>query len=113
MDLLEITALRTTTHIGVHAWEQRIKQVLLIDLHIPLDLTQCHDTLDHTLNYDTLCQCVTEYVESNAFTLIETVAENIATRLKTTFPLITTLTVRISKPHAIPTAGNISITINR
>ena len=113
MDVLEITALRTKTRIGVHAWEQRILQELVLDIHIPIDCTSCNDNLANTIDYDALCQHVSTFIESNAFTLIETVAEQVAALIKTTFPLVTTLTVRVSKPHAIPMAGNISITVSR
>lgn len=112
MDLLQISALSTMTHIGIHAWEQRIQQQLLVDIRIPLDMTTCNDQLANTIDYFQLCQCVTTYIETNTFTLIETVAENVALLIKTEF-LVKELSVSISKPHAIKNAGNISVTINR
>ena len=113
MDILEITALRTKTRIGVHAWEQRILQELVLDIHIPMDCTSCNDNLANTIDYAALCQLVINFIESTAFKLIETVAEQVAALIKMTFPLVKTLTVRVSKPHAIPMAGNISISLTR
>ncbi len=75
---LVIKELTVLAQIGVHAWEQSIKQNLLIDIHIPSDFTHCDDNIAKTLDYDALCQAITHYVESNSFQLIETVAQNVA-----------------------------------
>ena len=112
MDMLEVSALSTMTRIGIHPWEQRIQQQLRLDIKIPLDISACKDQLVNTLDYDKLCQCVTSYIETNTFTLIETVAEQVAQLIKTEF-FVKALTLTVSKPHAIKNAGNISITIMR
>ena len=112
IDTLCISALSMNTRIGVHAWEQQILQKLLLDISISLDLSNCNNELTNTIDYDALCQCVTAFVESNAFTLIETVAERVAFLIKKTFT-VTTVTVSVSKPHAIKNAGNVSVTITR
>ncbi|NCT57731.1 MAG: dihydroneopterin aldolase [Legionella sp.] len=115
MNILRIEALRTTTRIGVHAWEQRIDQVLLLDIDIPLSsekLEQTDDAIENTLDYDALCQHVTHLVESHAFRLIETVALRVINSIQSNFG-IQAITVRVSKPLAIANASNISITITR
>lgn len=112
MDMLQITALKTKTHIGVHPWEQRILQQLLLDIRIPVDLANCNDQLENTIDYDQLCQRVTTYVESNSFTLIETVAEKVAQLIKDEFH-VAELTLSVSKSHAIKNAGNVCITVTR
>ncbi|KTD38688.1 dihydroneopterin aldolase [Legionella oakridgensis] len=112
MDSLDISSLYVSTYIGIHAWEQRILQRLLIDISIPINCSSCNDELFNTIDYDQLCQRITTFVESNCFNLIETVAEKIAQLIKNEFP-VSQLSVRVSKPDAIKNAGNISITINR
>ncbi|MBA2709474.1 MAG: dihydroneopterin aldolase [Tatlockia sp.] len=112
MDSLQIKGLSVTTRIGVHAWEQQIEQRLLIDITIPSDFSECNDVLSDTFDYEKLCQQVTHFVESNAFQLIETVANQIAHLIKTEFK-IAQLSVSVSKPHAIKNAANIQVTINR
>ncbi len=112
MDTLQISALLVKTHIGIHDWEQRILQRLLIDLTIQIDLSTCHNELEKTIDYDKLCHRVTTYLESNQFSLIETVAECLATLIKEEFK-VNALTVSVSKPHAIKNAGNVSVTITR
>ncbi|MCH9689665.1 MAG: dihydroneopterin aldolase [Gammaproteobacteria bacterium] len=107
MDYLRIEGLRIETHIGVHAWEKTIKQVLLLDIELPKDLSQTKDTLKNTIDYDALCQHVTEFVESNAFNLIETVAHQVLKSIQKTFEH-QAMTIRVSKPDAIHNAKNIS-----
>ena len=112
MDTLQINALTVATQIGVHPWEQRIRQNLSIDIIIPYDTANCNDTLEHTIDYDALCQRVTTFVESKSFHLIETVANEVALLIKQEFP-VETLTVSVSKPHAIKNAGPVRVNIER
>ncbi len=111
-DKLQITALKIKTHIGIHTWEQRILQSLLLDICIHTDFTSCKNELANTIDYDHLCQRVTTFVESNSFTLIETVAEKVAELIKNEFQA-TEVIISVSKPHAIKNAGNICVTIHR
>lgn len=111
-DTLTITALNVATKIGVHAWEQRINQTLLIDISIPSDFSNCEDKLTNTLDYADLCQTVTQYVESNSFQLIETVANSVAQLIQERFN-VTELSIKVAKPHAIKNAGSIQVIVHR
>ena len=112
MDALTIQALSVSTQIGVHAWEQRIKQQLLIDITIPSDFSNCIDDIEHTINYDTLCQKVTSYIESQSFQLIEVVANSVAQLIKQEFK-VNEVTVTITKPNAVKNAGIIKVSVTR
>jgi len=79
---------------------------------IPLDISRCNDTLTNTIDYAQLCDKVTTFVSSQSFQLIETVAEQVATFIKTTFS-IQQLTLKVSKPHAVSNAGLIQVIIER
>lgn len=112
MDVLTIKALSVSTKIGVHDWEQRIKQQLLIDITIPSDFSKCKDQLANTLDYDALCQAVTHFIESKSFQLIETVANDLAALIKQDFK-VSQITVAVCKPHAVKNAGLIQVIVNR
>ena len=111
-DSLRISALRATTHIGVHDWEQRILQPLLLDICVPIDVSTCDNTLSNTIDYSALCQRITTFVESTTFQLIETVAEKVAQLIKDEWHA-TEVSVSVSKPHAVKNAGTISVTVKR
>lgn len=112
MDSLVVKGLSADTRIGVHAWEQRISQRLLIDISIPLDVSASKDDLSKTIDYANLCQQVTTYVETNTFLLIETVANTVAELIKREFK-VPQVSVSVSKPHAIKNAADVRITVNR
>lgn len=112
MDCLQIEGLRVETHIGIHAWEKKIKQILLFDIEIPLDFDKIADNIEQTIDYDALCQHVTTFVETHAFNLIETVAHEVIASIQNTFH-IQALTLRVSKPHAISNAKNISVQVKK
>jgi dihydroneopterin aldolase len=112
MDQLDIIGLSLSTRIGIHSWEQRIHQRLVVDISIPMDFTQCQNELKNTIDYDALTQRITSFVEDNSFELIETVAEKIATLIKEEFK-VPKMTISVSKPDAIKNAANIRVTLTR
>lgn len=111
MNSLDICSLAVKTTIGVYAFEQRIKQTLLIDIHIPLPDIDHQDKLEHALDYAVLCEKVTQMVEGRSFQLIETVASQVAELIQAEFK-VTTLKIAIQKPHAVRNAKNITYTLN-
>lgn len=109
---IEIKALSALTQIGIHPWEKAIQQPLLIDICLDINIMQIYDNLTNTIDYDALCKAVTTFVEANQFNLIETVAEKITLLIEEQFK-VSKLTVRVSKPHAIKNASNISVIVER
>lgn len=112
MDILHIKALAVSTKIGIHLWEQKINQSLLIDLSISKDFSQCHEDIAKTIDYFLLCQKVTEFVQSRSFKLIETVANEVAELILNEWAL-SQVTVAVTKPHAVANAGTIQVVVVR
>ena len=112
MDHLIIKALSVTTKIGVHVWEQRINQQLLLDISIPADFSACQEDLTKVIDYDALCHSVTHFIETKSFQLIETVANEVANLIQQQFK-VTTLSVTVTKPHAVKNAGIIQVIVTR
>lgn len=112
LDQLDITGLAISTRIGIYAWEQRIAQRLILDINIPIDLSQCNNDLGKTIDYDNLSRRITTYVEEKSFDLIETVAEEVAAIIKKEFK-VHQVTLKVSKPDAIKNAANVSVRITR
>ena len=112
MDTLLIKGLSVVTRIGVNPWEQQVMQRVLLDILIPVDFADCEDSLLCTLDYDTLCTATTQYLETQSFHLIESIANNLALFLKTKFKL-KNISITVHKPQAIKNAQSISVTANR
>lgn len=114
MDKLQITGLRVSAVIGVHAWERQLRQPLLIDLSLEMDATAAaaSDQIDDALDYGAVARRVTELIEASSFQLIETLAESIASTVLDEFAPAS-ITVKIDKPGAVPRAQGVSIEIKR
>ena len=109
-----IDELTIETLIGIHPWEQKLKQKLIFDLQCFVDTEKASDTddLSHALDYEALSQQLSEFISANHFQLIETLAERSAEFLLNTFP-IEKLILKLSKPGALSQAKNVAITIQR
>ena len=112
INTLRITSLKVSTKIGVYAWEQRILQSLLFDLSIPIDMSRYQDNIANALDYAAVCQSITQFVSSQSFQLLETVAEQVLNMLQKKFA-IQHMTLTVSKPLAVKNAGPIQICLER
>ncbi len=84
---------------GVYPEENRLGQRFIVDLELGLDLRPAalNDDLSQTVNYAEVYRVVKEEVEQKRFQLVETLAERIADRLLSVFPIEQVL-VRVTKP---------------
>lgn len=113
MDAIQIHNLRASATIGVHPWEQKIAQPLLIDVDMQLDLNQCNNDLAKTVDYAHLTTEILSFFQSNSFHLIETAAEELIRYIKQLFPLISQVTLKLSKPSAIKEASHVAVRLTR
>ena len=113
-DTLSIEQLTVYTTIGVHPWEKKISQKLVLDIQISFDVKKAaaQDDLNEPLDYTAITQTIADFLSTHRFNLIETAAEQVATLLKEKFS-IGALTLRLEKPGAIPQAKTVAICIAR
>jgi len=114
MDTIFIEGLEVETSIGVYDWEKKIRQRLVFDIEVFIDIKAAAeaDELAKTIDYKALSDRVSEYVSETQFELIEALAESLAQLLFREFKL-GRLRLRVSKPTAIPGAKNVSLLIDR
>lgn len=85
---------------GVLEEENDLGQRFLVDLDItPLHWAGCTDSIDDTVNYAEVFAVVRDCVENKKFKLLETLAEEIASRVLEQFAC-TRIRVEIHKPNA-------------
>ena len=84
---------------GVNPDERIEGQRFVVDVEVNLDLSTAgrSDNLDDTVNYTDLYQLVKEILEKETYDLLESVAETIAQRILTQFP-VTAVLARVKKP---------------
>ncbi|MEQ1438997.1 dihydroneopterin aldolase [Fontimonas sp. SYSU GA230001] len=114
MDRIHIRGLHVETIIGVHAWERQLKRPLLFDLDLGVDAREAaaSDRVRDAVDYAAVAEAVTRLAEAEQPALLETLAERIARRLFSEFP-IQTLRLVLSKPGAVAGAKSVGIEIER
>ena len=114
MDILFIKGLRLDTEIGVYEWEKNIKQPISLDIEVNTDASTPaqSDELRDALDYQQITDRVTEYINSQHFHLVETVAEKVADLLRREFGA-SWVRISVSKLSAIKTVDAVGIVIER
>lgn len=86
-------------HHGMSPEERALGQRFIVDLQVYLDLSGAgaSDSLADTVNYSALHQAAKSILEGQAYSLLEAVAEALAQRVLTSFP-VTAVRVRVQKP---------------
>ncbi len=114
MDRVRISELRVDAVIGVHAWEQRIRQPLIFSLDMATDIraAAADDDLYKTLDYAAISERIRTITGQTRHALIETLAEQIATVIREEFG-VTWLRLDLRKPGAVPKADHVAVVIER
>ena len=113
-DIVFLRGLRADAVIGVHDWERRIRQTLVIDLDLATDIraAAADDRLEFALDYDAVAAAVTALVQGSSFLLIESLAEAITALLQREFG-IPWMRLRLCKPGAVANADGVGLEIER
>lgn len=114
MDIITINELSIETTIGVHAWEQQIKQKVVIDLQLGTDISVAasKDSLEDTLDYDAIAKRVCAFVAESKYKLIESLAEKTAQLIQEEFA-VQWLRLSLKKPGAVRGAKSVGVVIER
>lgn len=107
-DWICLHELKIVTRVGINAWEQRIDQTLLLDVACGVSLPNNISSLENSVDYVSVSQCIFEFLQNNSFKLIETVAQQVAQLILTQFP-VKLVKIKVTKPHAIHAAKGVSI----
>lgn len=102
MDRIDIRNLEVVAKHGVYPEEKTLGQRFVISVSLYLDLRKAgkSDDLSDSLDYSKLCEVIEDFVRSNSFNLIETVAERLATKLLTEYAVVGEVRVEVKKPWA-------------
>lgn len=114
MDRIFLRELRVETIIGIYDWERETRQVVSIDLEMPVDIRRAAATDDiaDTLNYKKVAKRILGYVEASSFQLVETLIERIAEIIITEFD-VDWVKITLSKPGAIRNSRDVGVAIER
>ena len=76
MDSVYIQGLSVETIIGIHDWERKTKQTIVIDIEMSTqaDRAAVSDWIGYAVDYSAVSERVVEFAEASQYKLIETLA---------------------------------------
>ena len=113
-DRIHLHGLHAKTIIGVYAWERQLRQSVLIDMELAVDVSAAAatDDIKDTLDYKAVTKATTAFVADGRFILLETLAERTAQMLLQQFSL-SWLRLKITKQWALRDVRDVSVVIER
>ena len=113
-DTIFLRDLRIDTIVGIWEWERKIRQTVSIDLKMGADIAKAAktDSIEDTLNYNSVAKRVQQFVSESEFQLVETMAEKIAEVVLEEFDM-PWIDVSVNKPGAIRGARDVGVRIRR
>ncbi len=114
MDIIYLHNLRVETVIGVWEWERRIRQTLLIDIDLGVDVSRAGETDDiaDTVDYKAVTDRVIDFTAGSDFHLIEALAGKIAAIVLEEFT-VKWIRVQINKQGVVRHVRDIGVIIER
>ena len=113
-DKIFIRDLHLRTIIGINPDEREHKQDVHLDITLHTDIRKAaeSDDIAHTANYKEIKLKIIRLVETSAYNLLETLAEETA-KLCLENPKVEKVTVCIDKPGALRFAKSVAVEITR
>ncbi|WP_028234507.1 2-amino-4-hydroxy-6-hydroxymethyldihydropteridine diphosphokinase [Pseudobutyrivibrio sp. MD2005] len=101
-DKISIKGLEIFANHGVFPEENKLGQKFVINVALYVDTRSAGltDDLEQSVNYGTVCHQINDFLTANTYKLIERCAEELATHLLVSNPLVQEIDVEIEKPGA-------------
>lgn len=114
MDRIFINNLTVETIIGIYDFERITPQRVVLDLEMSADIARAAATedIESTLNYKTLSETLTQYLQASQFQLIETMAERVTEIILNDFG-VKWVKLTLHKPDALPDDIDVGVIIER
>lgn len=114
MDRIFITNLQIDTIIGIYDWERKRRQRVVLDLEMSADIARAAraEDVEATLNYKTLSDHLTSYIENSEFQLIETLAESVTQIIRQEYG-VQWVKLTLHKPDALSGNTDVGVIIER
>ena len=106
---------------GVYTEEKKEEQLFLVDVKLILeDTKESQDSLEETINYETITQLIIDLVKKESFNLIETLAKKLLEEIEqlgnetSVIKVFKGISVTVHKPETLlnQTTEDISVTVS-
>lgn len=117
MDQIRIDRLKVFAHHGVYPEESAQGQNFYVSAILDVDTREAglRDELSESIDYGSVSMFIDKFMKKNTFKLLEAVVENLAREILLKYPLVHSVTLKVSKPQApIPLPfEDVSVTVKR
>lgn len=114
MDTVFINNLKVIGILGIHPHEQRTPQEIQLSVRVSTDITKAAktDNILESVNYSTLVQDITHFIDNSHYLTIEALIEALAAEILKN-RRIADVWLRVEKPEAVPQADSVGVEITR
>ncbi|WP_453992497.1 dihydroneopterin aldolase [Bacillus nitroreducens] len=100
MDKIYVNQMQFYGYHGVFPEETKLGQRFYVDLTVEVDVKKAGETdkLEYSVHYGELYHLCKDIVEGKPYKLLEAVAEKIATEILKHFTLVSSCTIKVTKP---------------
>ena len=114
MDIVYLNDLRVDTVIGIYDWERRTRQTVILDIEMAADIKKAAatDSIEDTLDYKAVAKRLFSYISETEFSLVETLAENVAAIILDEFK-VPWCRIRLNKKGAVRGVRDVGVIIER
>lgn len=100
-DVIRIKNAQIYAYHGVEIGEQKLGGKFEVDVDLRCDLSRAmvSDSLSETLDYEAVYSVILNAVTAKKYHLLEALANTIANHLLANFTTVSSLTIRVRKPH--------------
>lgn len=114
MDKIFLNALVVDCIVGIWEWERKVRQRVVIDLEMAVDIrvAAASDRIEDTVDYKKVSKRLQSFVGDSQFHLVETLTERIAELIVTEFG-VSWVKVRLNKQGALRGSRDVGILIER
>jgi len=113
-DIVFINQLKLDTIIGIHDWERKTQQPIVLDIEIgcSIGLAANSDQIKDCIDYFSVCERMKTLANSHQYQLVESLIEEISRIILHEFGA-QWVRVKLSKPNAVSEASGVGVIIER
>ncbi len=113
--LIKIEAYKVHCTIGVHPFELKEEQELLIDIDLTTNFIKCvrSDSIADTVDYEGIGKICRDLAKSRHYNLLETYAYQLLERIMERYSEILKIKIKVRKQNGMPLAGYTAVEIEK
>lgn len=111
-DQIILKGIKSECIIGIHDYERKNKQKVIVDITIFHDFMNLNDDIEKTINYSEIYKFIKKFISRSNYNLIETLGDDLAKKIIEKFN-IKKIRIELFKPSVYEKDETVSIKLER